>query len=81
MINFILRQHLPQELINMILRELDKIKHAPISGQLEPMLNCRLKRERNRIRIQDLQQFEAPYPGVGGVSLLDEPWWYNAFDW
>lgn len=43
MINFILRQHLPQELVNMILRELDKIEHAHISDKLEPMLNYRLK--------------------------------------
>lgn len=33
------------------------------------------------MRNQDLEQFEAPIPGVGGVSPLDEPWWYNAFDW
>jgi hypothetical protein len=81
MIYFILRQHLPQELVSMILRELNNIEHAPISDQLEPMLNYRLMRQRNRMRIQDLQQSEAPFPGLGGVSLLDEPWWCNAFDW
>lgn len=82
-IDSILRRHLPQELVDMVLSELDKIEHVLTSDLssdlLESSLQCRLKRQRNRMRSETFRDFEAPFPSADVVNPLDEPWWYSAF--
>lgn len=76
---FVLRQRMPQELVNMVLLELDRIERCPISKGMESCLKARMKRERNRIRNVNREEIETPPDGwnLGGTwSSFEQgaPW-------